>query len=160
CRSVLDLSREAPLLLTVEDVHHADLESLRTLVQLARRVRTWPVLLALTESIRVQPASTLLQADLLPQAGCRTFHLDPFSVAATERLIAGRSEAGSADPGLAARLHALSGGSPGLVQAMIRDSDVADGTGCSAYGRALMTMVHSYERCVLPLLQALAVVGE
>lgn len=118
CVALLNLAEEAPLVIAVDDVQHADMASLQCLLYLARRVRSSRAALVLTEGGPVHPP---FRAELLSLSHCRRLTLKPLSAAGTAALLADHVEPG-ARRRLADACHAISGGNPLLVRALIEDN--------------------------------------
>src|SRR5436305_722480 len=96
------LAEDRPLLLAVDDARWADAPSHRFLDHLARRLPTLPVVLV-----------TAGWADGTPVPPASVLHLWPLDLAAVRELTP------DAEP-LAERCHALSGGNPLLLHALLR----------------------------------------
>ncbi|MER6952805.1 LuxR family transcriptional regulator [Streptomyces sp. NPDC000618] len=112
--------RQGPVVIAVDDAQFADAASLRFLLHLVRRLRTAPVVIVLTEPTGPDSLSPSFQAELLRQPQCRRLGLLPLSRAGVARAIAPQVPAAEA-AGLAADFHAISGGNPLLVQALVAD---------------------------------------
>jgi len=114
----MNLAERAPAVLVVDDVHWADAPSLRWLAQLAGRLEE----LRLGVVCAVRSGEPAAQPDLLaellaaaPEPPLRPRALGP---AAAEALV--RERLPSADPGFAHACHAVTGGNPFLLGALIR----------------------------------------
>jgi len=124
---VANLAEGAPLLIAVDDVQWADLESARWLVYLARRMTDLPVLL-LTAIRDGEPA---LGADVISaleeESGSHALRPEPLSQVATVDLV--RFELGAgADEEFCAAAHRAAGGNPLYLRELIaaaRDADLA-----------------------------------
>ncbi|MEV6423379.1 LuxR family transcriptional regulator [Streptomyces sp. NPDC051662] len=112
--------RQGPVVIAVDDAQYADAVSLRFLLHLVRRLRTAPVAIVLTEPTGPDSLSPSFQAELLRQPQCRRLGLLPLSRAGVARVIAPQVAAAEAAE-LAADFHAVSGGNPLLVQALVAD---------------------------------------
>ncbi|WP_205624517.1 helix-turn-helix transcriptional regulator [Actinomadura flavalba] len=141
---LLEAARDRPLLIGVDDLRHADEESLHFLLHLARRLRSSRVLLALTDSAAAGAAHRLLLSDLCRQPHARRLTLGPLSPEGTARL-AGRGDA-----------YAASGGNPLLVDALREDRHVPG----AAYGLALVGILRGGGPGHLATARALAVLDE
>src|ERR1022692_1949500 len=163
-RVVLDVTARRPLVLGVDDVHHADTQSLRCLVRLASRARSLPLLILAAGSTRDQPGCAPLQADLLAEPECRNIRLRLLSLAGIGEMLA-QQLGDQATPDLTADFHALTGGSPGLIRALIEDLGHAKaGTPQPVIGpafrQALMSCLSRTNRHMLPLARGIALLGE
>jgi DNA-binding CsgD family transcriptional regulator len=111
-----DLAEEAPLLLVVDDVHWADAPSLRWLVQLSRRLDELP-LGALCAVRSGEPAGDPeLLAELLDAAE-PPVRPRPLGPDAAETLV--RERLPQADAAFAHACHAVTGGNPFLLRALL-----------------------------------------
>ncbi|WP_181777350.1 AAA family ATPase [Amycolatopsis pittospori] len=146
---VLEAAERAPLVIGVDDVHFADVASLRFLTYLARRAESARVLVVLTECRRVARAHPLLHTDLLEQPGCVRIRLKPLSPQGIAEVV---EDAAAIDAGDVARLtpefFRVTGGNPALLHAALEDRRVCRPAlpGGSAFGdcfrRAVLTCVH------------------
>ena len=111
-----DLADAAPLLLVVDDVHWADAPSLRWLGQLARRLDELPLgVLCAVRSGEPVPEPELL-AELLAAAE-PPLRPGPLGPAAAETLV--RRDLPRADASFAHACHAVTGGNPFLLRALL-----------------------------------------
>ncbi|MFC5663833.1 AAA family ATPase [Kitasatospora misakiensis] len=162
CKVFFDLAANGPVVIGVDDAHHADLSSMLVLLYLARRLRTVPILLVLTQSSRPHLCHALLQTEFLDQPGCTGIRLGPLGPDGVAALLAGRlgPAAGAA---LAAECHRITGGSPLLVQAIADDHRAAVAPDRvvlgDSFGRALGTFLFRSERAMRDVARALAVLG-
>lgn len=117
------LSEDAPVVITIDDLHDADMASLHSVLYFSGRVRSTRVLIVATQTecpLSYDQPRTVLVTELLRQPRfclLRTDALSPDAVneMLTERL--GAPVAGS----IAQAWHRLSGGSPFLLKALIED---------------------------------------
>jgi DNA-binding CsgD family transcriptional regulator len=113
---VAGLGARAPLVLTVDDLHWADLASLRFLGYLARRLGELPVALL----VAVRPGeSPPAVAELAAEPGAHLVRPEPLTVAAVAALVAQRVGA-APDDAFAAACHEATGGTPFLVGELAR----------------------------------------
>ncbi|MEV5576830.1 AAA family ATPase [Spirillospora sp. NPDC052269] len=120
CGILLDQARERPVVLSVDDVGHADVLSREALLSLARRLGPRRLLLVLGDGSSLLADDPLFRIELLRQQRCRHIRLAPLSPQGVAELLA---DALGAE---VARLHALdfhrlSGGNPLLLRALIED---------------------------------------
>lgn len=125
-----------PLLITVDDIQHADPLSLDCLFHAARRVANTRVLLLLTEA----DAPTPFLRPLSRERHCHRLRVGSFDVAETGLLAGGR----------AAEVHRLTGGNPLLVHAVLDAASLRED---------LLACVHRSHPSVLQVALALAVLG-
>ncbi|CNE41467.1 ATPase%2Ctranscriptional regulator%2C luxR family [Mycobacterium tuberculosis] len=119
-RVLTRLAGQDHLLLTVDDVQHADIPSLWCLRYLAQRLDSLPVAFVFTSGALVDERPPPILHDLLYQPNVRRIHLEPLSPEAVAQLASGRSACAHSDR-LAADVHALSAGNPLLVQALLAE---------------------------------------
>ncbi|WP_049565870.1 helix-turn-helix transcriptional regulator [Nonomuraea sp. SBT364] len=120
CTVLLDLSERCPLVIAVDDVHHADRTSLLCLAYLARRARSARIVAVFAHSDRMRCADAYFETDLLRQPHCRRLQLSPLSREGVEELMAG--ELGTEATGrFAKEWYTLSGGNPLLAGALAED---------------------------------------
>ncbi|MER5544347.1 AAA family ATPase [Streptomyces sp. NPDC002589] len=112
--------RRQPVVIAVDDAQFADAASLRLLLHLVRRLRAAPAVIVLTESTGPDTLSPSFQAELLRQPQCRRLGLLPLSRAGVAQVITPHVSPAEA-PELAEDFHAVSGGNPLLVQALLAD---------------------------------------
>ncbi|MEV5959484.1 AAA family ATPase [Streptomyces sp. NPDC051987] len=155
-RALLDLAARQPLLISVDDVHHADDESLRALLALARRTVAAPVLLVLTadEDPHSKPA---FRNELLRLPHLRRFHVGPLSRTGVADLV--RDRLGSTYEGLTDEFFQASGGNPGLLRALIEDHQVAGRVRRHGYGHAVLGQLCRWGETTREIAIALAVLG-
>ncbi|MER5650463.1 AAA family ATPase [Streptosporangium sp. NPDC002524] len=152
CAVLLELSERCPLLIVVDDLHHADRASRLCLSHLARRIAYARIMLVF--SMPDPHALGSLHAEMLRQPHCRTVRLGHLSLGEVTRLAAG--DAGVAT---AARWHALTGGNRLLVDALLEDHRAGDGRG-ERYAEAVLACLHRAEGGSPRVARALAVLGE
>lgn len=151
CTVLLELSERCPLLIVVDDLHHADRASQQCLSHLARRIAYAKVMLAF--SVPDPRALGSLHAEMLRQPHCRSVRLGHLSPGEVMRLASG-------DTGAApARWHALTGGNRLLVDALIEDHRAGDGRG-ERYAEAVLACLHRAGDGTSRVARALAVLGE
>ncbi|NED93267.1 AAA family ATPase [Streptomyces sp. SID11233] len=114
-----------PVVLCVDDVHHADRESLTELVHLIQGFRDAPLLTLLGQTSHRRVDHPGLQAELLRHPGYTRIHLDRLDARETAELSrlwgAPHSSSSAESP------YRLSGGNPLLLRALLVE---ADGLGC------------------------------
>jgi DNA-binding CsgD family transcriptional regulator len=114
---VAAMAAERPALIVVDDLHWCDVESLRWIGFVVRRLEGLPVAIVLAtrspEPAASERAFTALQED----PALRTIALEPLSEAATGALVRGRFAA--ADDAFAGACHDASGGNPFLLRELL-----------------------------------------
>ncbi|MGW5050495.1 helix-turn-helix transcriptional regulator [Actinokineospora sp. NPDC004072] len=155
-QAVLELSRERPVVVGIDDVQFADSSSLQFILYLRKRMASARVLIALTEWEQPQPTLPVFHAEITRRQHHR-IALAPLSTAAIAALLGERAD-------LAPVWHRVSGGNPMLVQAMA--DDLAAGVTADeeragpAYGRAVLACLHRWEPYLLDVARAVAVLGD
>ena len=117
---LLEMAECGPLVIGVDDIHHADVPSLQFLLYLARRTRFAHVLLVLTECPQPSRPHSPLHADLMRQPSSRRLRLNPLSERGVAAVLAEHFDASTARR-LTSECHLVSGGNPLLLQALIED---------------------------------------
>lgn len=171
CALLLDLSRERPLVIAVDDVQFADRTSLRVLLHLQRKIRSAAVLLVLGEAAgtSTRPAHTALRDEIVRQPQARHLRLRPLSPEGVRDLLAHHlGPQAAAD--LEEPCHVLSGGNPLLVHALIEDfvaagrpateHGVSEPVTGDAFAQAVYTCLRRGEELLLRVAQGVAVLGE
>lgn len=166
CVALLELSRSAPLVISVDDHQHADSASLRVLRSLQHRIGTSRATLLLSQD--AGPPSELV-AEALRQPYSRQVMLAPLSPSGVGELLARRI-----DPAVALReatgSHLVTGGNPLLTHALIEDALSASDEGQpselvtpvvgEAFTRAVLACLHRGGPLLLRAAKAIAVLGE
>ncbi|MEE3921072.1 hypothetical protein V2I01_31490 [Micromonospora sp. BRA006-A] len=112
---LLELTSRGPLVIVVDDIHHADVPSLRCLDYVARRLPGLPVLMVLTEAPRTRPWQADVHAEMLQPATLHRIRLPLLTAEGTFQLLAQRLDIPLARS-IAEESHRISGGNPLLVQ--------------------------------------------
>ncbi|MFG2619450.1 AAA family ATPase [Streptomyces sp. NPDC048507] len=113
-------SRLRPVVIGVDDAQLADAASLRCLLYLVRRLRSAPVMMVLTESTGPHTLPPAFHAELLRHPQVRQVRLLPLSRDGIAGVIEQHVDT-VGSPGLVADFHAVSGGNPLLVHALLAD---------------------------------------
>lgn len=165
--SVLDeLASAGPVVIEIDDVHCADDASLECLQYLLRRLWRARVLIVLTESGHERPPNRSLLVELLRLPGFRRLKLGLLSAERVELMLTPDLGAAQARA-RATRYHAITGGNPLLVRALLDDharsapdtDEDADLLVGNSYGHAVLVILHSGPESVLLVARALAVLG-
>ncbi|WP_158713530.1 helix-turn-helix transcriptional regulator [Streptomyces sp. NRRL F-525] len=164
---LLDAAEQQPLLICVDDIQYADAASLQCLLYLVRRIGSARILVMLTESEQSRTVHPFFHAELHRERHTDRLRLGPLSPAEVGRVLAERLDTLSAHR-LSHEYHAVSGGNPLLVRALLTDfaaqqrPRTGPGAGVpagEAYGRAVVACLHRSEQTVLQLGRAVAVLG-
>ncbi|MBW4721545.1 ATP-binding protein [Saccharothrix obliqua] len=143
-----------PLVIAVDDLHHADPPSLLCLSSLIRRLRYARVLFVLTQS--VHPLSITLssfEAELPSEPCCVRVPLEPLSREGVRALLGERFDAATASR-LTPAFHEITDGNPLLLRALADDHEA--GT-TEAFGRGLLSCLYRYGPPVVRLARTAAV---
>ncbi|MCX5115069.1 AAA family ATPase [Streptomyces sp. NBC_00378] len=133
CDRVCELGLDRPVLLCVDDVQHADAESLRHLQYLVRHARGSRVLVVLTGSQHPPSQDPLFTTELMRQPHFRRIRLSPLSPTETARFL----ELDGCDGLTSDEAYRISGGNPLLLRALTAEyADTAGDTAGDAHGEA------------------------
>ncbi|GAB2595807.1 LuxR family transcriptional regulator [Streptomyces capparidis] len=156
-------ARQTPVVIAVDDLHHADRASRACLLHLARRARTNGIVMVLAHGQALR-RSTAHRPELLGLPACRMLETATLPRAETRELVERRLGAEAADR-LGGFVHDVSGGSPALVGALVEDLAAS---GAASGGRpsvgdhmscAYLAVLVRYPS-LLACARALAVLGE
>jgi DNA-binding CsgD family transcriptional regulator len=147
CSAVHRLARERAVLVAVDDLHHADETSARLLLRLQRRTQSAGLLLVLNHADSWYGGG----GQAFASQPHRHVQLMPLSVRAIAELVAEPEH-----DGLPERIHALSGGNPLLVNALVDAHRGSADTG-SAYSEAVQRLLHHYDSPLREVATAIAV---
>ncbi|MEU6075132.1 AAA family ATPase [Micromonospora sp. NPDC047074] len=162
---LLDLATGTPLVIAVDDVHHADLPSLQCLDYLARRSAATSLMIVLAESPRTAPWHPELYEGLLQPARLHRIRVPLLSPDGTFALLVARLGMPAARS-VGDECHRISGGSPLLVHALA-DDHLAGTAGRGdqpvtgeAFREAVLSCLYRCEHLLLKAARALAVSGQ
>ncbi|MEU9889601.1 AAA family ATPase [Sphaerisporangium sp. NPDC051011] len=168
CTVLLDLSERCPLVIVVDDVHHADRTSLLCLAYLARRARNARIVAVFAHSDRMRGTDAYVETDLLRQPHCRRLQLSPLSREGVEELMAERLGAEAAGR-FAKEWYALSGGNPLLADALAEDyreylrsvgEPPPEPVAGDQFGQAVLSCLRRGHSQTMRVARGLAVLGE
>ncbi|GCB44639.1 LuxR family transcriptional regulator [Streptomyces sp. NL15-2K] len=148
--ALMTAGERTPVLIAVDDLHHADSLSMYCLLYLARRIRTARILVAVTGSDLVQPTDPRLYAELMELASGNELTLPLFSRDEVRELLAealGEQPAGT----LVDACMRASGGNPLLTRELIADLGNTGGPpGLDRDGHVLLGRAYTsaIRRCV------------
>ncbi|MGC9544520.1 AAA family ATPase [Streptomyces sp. UG1] len=164
---LLELAQSAPVVIGIDDVHHADSASLRVLLHLRRHIQSSPVMLLFGEWVHPGEIVTSLHAEVSRRPDRRVV-LNRLTEGGVRELLAIRLGARDAAR-LAAVCYPLTGGNPLLVSAVAEDCKARAANGCdqgetplvgAEYRRAVLDCLHRWDRRLLQVGQGLAVLGD
>lgn len=159
--AMMRLVAQGPLVITVDDLHHADRVSLQFLCYLARRILNKRVLLVFGVLPGAVPTFPLFQMEMLSQTNCQRVVLEPLSVRQVGDVLR-ECGVGAEAVRLAPLYRKLSGGNPLLVNALVADRLAYAGGlpaegGLPNYRRAVLTCLQRMDRVSAEVAQGLSV---
>ncbi|SDC53015.1 helix-turn-helix transcriptional regulator [Actinokineospora iranica] len=164
CAALLDLAKDRPVVIEVDDVQFADGPSQQALLYLHRRMRFARVLVVLTEWALPRPTQAAFRAEVTRQPNTTHLRLAPLTRAGVADLLATRLDPAAARA-LAPALHAVSGGNPLLVKALIDDQSA--GTEHRArvavgreFAQGVLACLHRWEPVLPAAARAVALLGD
>lgn len=159
CALLVDAAAARPVVILIDDVHHADAASLLCLPYVAQATKTAPIMLVLAERAGPVTEHAAFYAELLSHPDRHRVHLQLLSRTGQARLLAERR------PTLpAATCHALTGGNPLLVSALSRsdaslEADRAGPVADTAFTQAVLAILQRSGPAVPDTARALAIVN-
>ncbi|MFD7618108.1 AAA family ATPase [Streptomyces sp. NPDC059802] len=165
CDRVRELGLDRPVLLCVDDVQHADAESLRHLQYLVRHARGSRVLVVLTGSPHMPSQDPLFTTELMRQPHFRRLRLGLLSRTETARFL----DQGGCGDLTADEAHRVSGGNPLLLRALTDEyaDEAGDPHGESAFpapdgpfAQAVVACVHRAGPVATAVARAVALLGD
>ena len=118
--TLLALTRDGPVVMLVDDLHHADAPSLQCLLHLARRIRSEPFLLVVSDSPSVSNPHVVFRSELARQRHARWYDLACPSVKTVADRLSRRFDPGTASR-VAEQVWTVAHGNPFLVEGLIAD---------------------------------------
>jgi DNA-binding CsgD family transcriptional regulator len=167
CAVLLELSRQRPVVVAIDDLHFVDGVTLQVLLYLRRRLRSARILLVLGEWAQPRLTRPLFRAELARQPHHR-ITLGPLSRDGVAELLAQHLDASTATR-LAPAVYLLSGGNPLLVHALVDDyrserrtqtgTDARQPVAGAAFGEAVLTCLLRWGSELLTVARGLATLG-
>ncbi|GLX40373.1 hypothetical protein Sros01_64460 [Streptomyces roseochromogenus] len=168
-RIFLDMSAEEPLLIGVDDVYHADADSMQCLLFLARRLRRSRIMLVLVDQDRSGAPHADLRTELSRHPYCTQIRLAPLTCDGVAELLAHDLDAHVAHS-LASAAFAVTGGNPLLVRALAEDWETSTRSARKEpttgpvvgdrFAERVVSVLHRLEPEALDVARAVAVFGE
>ncbi|WP_426367277.1 hypothetical protein [Streptomyces sp. E-08] len=118
--AIRGLAERAPVVLAVDDLNFCDEQSLHVLAYAARRLKRWPVAIVGTRRRGEPVTAPAVLAALQEAGGWTVLHPAPLTAAGTRELV--DSLLGHTPVSVVEEVHALTGGNPMLLDAVIRAS--------------------------------------
>ena len=161
-RMMLELARDQPLVIAVDDAHLMDEESLQTLMSLLRRIRRKRILMLCTNWKQSGLVEPLVHADLSRQPH-RRVRLAPLSERGVAQVIADQTTQ-PVPANIGRSYHFATAGNPMLVHALLDDSvhpgtEIGAPVGNVAYRQAVLACLYQGEPSHLRVARAVAVLG-
>ncbi|MHA6758799.1 AAA family ATPase [Streptacidiphilus sp. PAMC 29251] len=162
CTILLRLAEQSPLVLAVDDRQDADVQSLEFLLYMVRRTRNARVLTLLSSRETMTPPNPFFEVELARQPHHRMVKLLVMTPGQVADVLQDRFGEHTGRR-LAAEAHALTGGNPLLVHALLEDQDPEHtGQGLvvgESYRRGLMNCLHRMDPLALRCARGVAVLG-
>lgn len=160
-----DLEANRPVVLCVDDVHNADLQSLHCLLYFARRMGPARIMMVLSDSGSPRIAHSSFRAELARRPGHVSIRLNPLSEAGVTSML---TEHLDADCGrlLAPGITQVSGGNPLLARALLDDYRQAAGRSDALpvvddnFGQAVRNCLYRFDPATLAVASAVAVLED
>lgn len=145
--SLIRLSEENPLLIAVDNVHHADRTSLTVLLHVVRRIRTSRIVVVMSDDAEPDSRTRAFHAELSRLPNLTRLRLCRLSRSGVRELLVERLGERVAEKATN-EVYAASGGNPELVRALLDDVEESGQAREHGYGLALISCLH---RSSLPL---------
>lgn len=166
---VLEVSKAATLLITLDDAQHVDAQSMECVLHIANHIRSAHVMLLLAEATHGGSTRSGYRIELIRQANFRRLSLALLSPGGVKQLLEQHVDPNAADR-LAPACHTISAGNPLLVRALIEDQLDVPHTMCvvgperppiigDTFRQAVMTCLERSGHGVVDVAQAIAVLG-
>lgn len=160
------LSATRPVVISVDDVHHADSASLRYLLHIVRHSRSTRMLLVLTMPLHQDTQDASFGTELLRSRNVRRIRLRRLTPEGCRR-IAHSAPGPTPREAVSGELHAISGGNPLLLRALLEEHRSAPATADGfrpeqggLFGQAVLTCLRHSGPRMLDVAAALAVLGD
>lgn len=158
CSVLLEPAQDNPLLIIVDDVHHADRGSQLCLKYLVRQMQFTRVLAAFGHLDRRKYLASSFHTELLRQPHCRLVQLLPLTANGVGELVARLASEEVAEQHAAA-WHSLSGGNPVLVRALAAEHRESEHLATARYRQAVLSCLRRAEPDLREVARGLAVLN-
>ncbi|MFV2176869.1 AAA family ATPase [Actinomadura sp. LOL_016] len=158
---IRDLLEDRPVVLCIDDAHHADVPSLQCLLYLVRRLRGACLHVIFGECSHSEGASALMRSEFLREPLFQRIRLEPLSRAGVAEMAAAHLDARPSHD-LVTELYEASAGYPMLAQAFL--DDCHDGSfrwsgarAGEAFKRSVLDFLYRHDSPVVEVARAIAV---
>jgi DNA-binding CsgD family transcriptional regulator len=167
---LLEVANGRPVVLAVDDIHHADHDSMLAVMRILRRVAAHRVVAVFTEWRWLGSSQSPLLTEAIPQHYFQHVRLAPLSLPGVTKLL--QPHLGDAADHRASAYRAVTGGSPLLLQALIEDyNDRIDDLGHEVlddeplvlgdnFAAAVAGNIQRWDPGLLEVARGIAVLGE
>ncbi|MBM9618688.1 helix-turn-helix transcriptional regulator [Streptomyces zhihengii] len=155
-QALLSLADDATVLVTIDDIRHADRLSLDCLLYLCRRTGSARMTAVLTDDSELPDGPAVFRTELLDQPHAARTRLAPLSEAGVAAMLAAHLDRPSAER-LAPEFQAIAAGNLLLLHALLEDHLETGGVRREGYGRAVLRQLSRAEASVTAVARALAV---
>ncbi|WP_049564603.1 helix-turn-helix transcriptional regulator [Streptomyces sp. SBT349] len=170
CADLRAVAHERPVVIGVDDAHHADDRSLRRLLYIAARARATGLMMVFTEVLHHRQWSTAYRDVFLQQPEYRRMRLTSLDPDGVTSLVNEHARM-AVDDLLVDGLHAATGGNPLLIRALLEDHLTASAvpdpserlkvlTGGEVFAHAILTCVDRSGPVAARVAEGLAVLGD
>ena len=148
-RSILvDFAEDTPLVIAIDDLQHADINSIKFILYLIRRIDAARISVVLTESNCLPHADPLLHADMISQPNFHGLRLSPLTKYGVAAMLSKLLNLDSEQSwNLSETVHDITGGNPMLTRALISDHSIPENSGFPPFAPG-----ESFSQAVLAIL--------
>lgn len=168
CAELRALSIDAPIVLCLDDVQHADDESLQYLLYALRHARSARILAVITTSRYETAQNPAFTTELLRQPNFQRIQLGCLSREEVAEVLAERQHPAAEE--LVTALHDISGGNPLLLRALLAEYEAAPESAGTppriapadggSFAQAVITCLHRSGSTATEVAQAVALLGD
>ncbi|MFB7634735.1 AAA family ATPase [Streptomyces sp. NPDC056149] len=168
CGALLELTAQRHVVLSIDDIQHADESTLQILLFLLRRLRSERLLVLLSECQVSPPAHPTFRAELLRQPNSHRIQLLPLTVAGITEVLAEYVDELTAAR-LAPAYSEVSGGNPLLLSGLIEDAMVQQPGGGrtlaarpvakESFQQAVFACLYRWDESTIEVARGLALLG-
>lgn len=164
-RSILvDLADEIPLIITVDDLQHSDIPSMKFIHYLARRIDASRIFIVLTESNHLAHSDPIIYTELVSQPNFHRIRLAPLTQEGVAALLSRQLDLDSKrSRQLSEKIHRITDGNPLLVNGLISDYSSIPNPGFvqvipgEAFHQAIVALLHRSRPVIHDLARTIAI---